>query len=508
MLTFIKKVQYFVVSGVIVGGLWALHATMQMPCSNKKVMSEGEPIEKITPKEQHASFDIDKIRSADNIQGIVIIGSGCAGLSAAVYGARNDLPTLVIKGNLPLGLLSQTTDVENWPGEKSILGPILMGNMLEQAEKNGVQLLDDVVESIDTTSWPYKVTTSGGHIISALTIIIATGAEPKRLGVEGEETYWGAGVTACAICDAAFFKGEDVVVVGGGDSAVEEATILARHAKKVTILIRKDQMRAAKKVQKHLKGYPNVFLHFNVEIKRILGDGSKVTGVELFDNKNNKTFEMPTAGVFLAVGHQPNSAIVEDVVTLDDNGYILMKDRSQATSKAGIFAAGDVEDSVYRQAIVAAGSGVRAALDATRFLTNVGFDNLLAAEINHKLFKKDALKKESIKPLSHVNSLPELEKILANTNKLVVVDFYTEECSSCKFMMPMFEELIEEKRESLVGVKVDAGIARDIATKYMVNKVPCFLIFKDGQQVGRYIKVTDKKGLGSFLEQFLNEAIK
>ena len=279
------------------------------------------------------------------------------------------MPTTVINGTMPGGLLTQTSFVENYSGVKKVIGEELMNTMVEQTLQAGAKILDDTVVSVDLSQWPFVIATDRGSIYRVLSLIVATGATPKKLEVPGEETHWGNGVSSCALCDALFFKGKDVFVVGGGDSAVEEAIQLAPHVKSVTILVRNQRMRAAQSMQQKLKGYPTIKPPlYSMQVTQVLGDETGVTGLELQNLTTNAKQVIPADGLFLAIGHHPNTDLFVDQLSLSDSGHIIIEGRTQATSVPGVFAAGDVEDDRYRQAIVAAGRGAAAAIDAVSWL--------------------------------------------------------------------------------------------------------------------------------------------
>ncbi len=332
------------------------------------------------------SIDIAQLEDKNNIIPIAIIGSGPAGLMAAVYGARESVHTVVIEGGTPGGLLTETERVDNWPGGIGLLGADIVNDVKKQALYFGAHFLSDTIESVNFNQWPYVLHTEEGKTLHALTVIIATGATPRRLGVPGEQAYWGRGVSSCALCDAPFYKDEEVFVVGGGDSAVEEALALASVAKKVTILVRKGRMRTAVSMHKRLKGYSNIAIRYNTEVQKMLGDDTGITGVELFNNKTGKITTESIGGVFLAIGHLPNSTIFHDYIETDQVGYIKLVGRSQATRLPGVFAVGDVADPIYRQAGVAAGHGIKAAIEAVKFLRNIGCSQSLMQEVSTHFF--------------------------------------------------------------------------------------------------------------------------
>ena len=296
---------------------------------------------------------------------VIILGSGPAGLTSAIYTTRADLKTLLIAGVKWGGQLQLTTLVENFPGfPEGIQGPDLMLAMRKQAERFGTEFIDEDFDSVDFSTQPFKVTVAG-KTHEGKAVIIATGAETKWLEVPGEKEKIGRGVSSCAPCDAVFFRGKNTIVVGGGDSAMEEATVLSKFADSVTIVHRKDSFRASEIMQKRVLENPKIKVLWNSEVKEIKGEG-KVEGVVLFNNKTNETSQMPIDGVFVAIGHIPNSGKFKDIET-DEAGFIKVHDNYK-TKKDGVFVAGDVHDSHYKQAVTAAGYGSAAALEAERWL--------------------------------------------------------------------------------------------------------------------------------------------
>lgn len=302
-------------------------------------------------------------------QKVIIMGSGPAGLTAAIYTARANLEPLVFEGLEAGGQLTLTTDVENFPGfPEGIQGPALMNAMRKQAERFGATCLRERIDSVDFSERPFKVV-SGDMTFEAETFIIASGASAKMLGIASEKLLLGRGVSTCATCDGFFYRDKEIIVVGGGDSAVEEGTFLTKFASRVNIVHRRDQLRASKIMQDRALKNPKVDFIWNSEIDEILGDVENgVTGVVLRNTKTGETTRKDIDGIFIAIGHTPNTSIFKGKLDMDELGYLITKDGSTETNVPGVFAAGDVKDNKYRQAITAAGSGCMAAIDAERFL--------------------------------------------------------------------------------------------------------------------------------------------
>lgn len=304
---------------------------------------------------------------------VLIIGSGPAGLSAAIYAARAALDPILLHGMQPGGQLTITTDVENYPGfANAIKGPWLMEQITKQAENVGTRIFYDYIEKIDLQVRPFVATSGSGNIYEADSVIICTGAQAKWLNLPSEQTFQGFGVSGCATCDGFFFKNKDVLVVGGGNTAVEEALYLTNFARKVTIIHRRDNLRAEKILQNRLFNNPKLSIVWNNIVTEIIGSDNpkSVTGVKLQNTDNGQINELSCDGVFIAIGHKPNTDLFNNQITLDNEGYIITKPDSTKTNIDGVFAAGDVQDKVFRQAVTAAGTGCMAALEAEKFLSS------------------------------------------------------------------------------------------------------------------------------------------
>ncbi len=300
---------------------------------------------------------------------VMIIGSGPAGYTAAIYAARAGLTPVLYTGGQPGGQLTTTNDVENFPGyPEGINGPQMMMDLQKQAERFGTKVNFGLVTSVDFSTYPLKVTVDEKDIVLAQTVIVATGASAKYLGIPSEELYANRGVSACAVCDGYFYRGREVAVVGAGDSAAEEATYLSKLCTKVHLIVRREEMRASKIMQQRVINTPNIEIHWNTETDEILGDDNGVNGVRLLNNKTGEKKVIPVQGFFLAIGHKPNTDVFKSQLEMDESGYVKVIPGTTKTNVEGVFAVGDVADRVYRQAITAAGSGCMGALDAEKFL--------------------------------------------------------------------------------------------------------------------------------------------
>lgn len=299
----------------------------------------------------------------------LIIGSGPAGYTAAIYAARADLKPVLYTGLLAGGQLTQTTEVENYPGyPDGIQGPAMMENFEKQATRLGTDVRFGYVTSVDFSSLPHKVIVDETKTILADTVIISTGASAKWLGLESEQKYNGFGVSACAVCDGFFFRQQDVAIVGAGDTAAEEATYLAKLCRKVYMLVRRDEFRASKAMMHRVMHTHNIEVIYNTEAKEIIGDGQVVTGVKVFNNKTSEEKILDVTGFFVAIGHHPNTELFKGWIDMNETGYIITEPGSTRTNIEGVFACGDAQDHVYRQAVTAAGTGCMAAIDAERYL--------------------------------------------------------------------------------------------------------------------------------------------
>lgn len=320
--------------------------------------------------------EVVSTESESDVHELIIIGSGPAGYTAAVYAARAQLKPVVFEGTQFGGALMTTTEVENYPGfREGIMGPDLMDQMREQAIRFGADLRTEDVDEVSLRG-PVKTVTVGSEVYRSRAVILAMGAAPRYLGVPGEDTLLGRGVSSCATCDGFFFKDQDIAVIGGGDSAMEEATFLTRFARSVTLIHRRDEFRASKIMLERAYADPKIHVLTNTKIIGVAGTDS-VTGLKLENAVTGESSQLPVTGMFVAVGHDPRSELVRELVDVDPDGYVLVRDRSTYTSLEGVFAAGDLVDRTYRQAVTAAGSGCAAAIDAERWLAETAHSQTL-----------------------------------------------------------------------------------------------------------------------------------
>ena len=307
---------------------------------------------------------------ADNSVDVLIIGSGPAGYTAAIYTSRAGLKTLLYKGDQPGGQLTITSDVENYPGyPDGVLGPQMMIDFENQASRFGAEIKSGMIKDVDFQADNLKATAEDGNVIETKTVIISTGASAKWLNLESEQRLNGKGVSACAVCDGFFFKNQVVAVVGGGDTAAEEALYLSKLTSEVHLIVRRDEMRASTIMQNRVLENKKINIHWNSEVKEVLGDDA-VSGIRIFNNISNEISNINLQGLFIAIGHKPNTDIFKDYLDMDENGYIKTIPGSSQTNIKGVFATGDAQDHIYRQAVTAAGSGCMGALDAERFISN------------------------------------------------------------------------------------------------------------------------------------------
>ncbi len=455
---------------------------------------------KSTHKSEHR-YTLKALEGKDNIVPFLVLGSGPASLSAALYGARTKIRTVVMRGNQPGGQLTTTSYVENWPGIPKELGREIMENFESQTAGFGAIIVSDVVMEIDFSDWPYKVTTEEGHILYAMAIMIGTGSTARRLSIPGEQEYWGRGVTTCAICDAPYHQGHKVVVIGGGDSAMEEALELSSYAQEVSVFVRGDALKASPSMIERVKDCNNVTVYFNKTLSEIKGDGKHVTSVMVNDLKTNTITEQPMQGVFLAIGHIPNTNLIKDVLACDKLGYLKLNQRTQETSLPGVFAAGDVSDPRYKQAGVAAGDGIKAGLDCMWWLTELGYNKQVQESLEPFFFDPAMQETSKVGQLITIDDLK--LAIKESGKKLMLLDFYTKHCPSCMHMMPVLEWASQKMAETVNFYKVDASLALDLVRYFKVPEVPHIVLLEEGKELDHYPNTMTRTELYTYLKKYL-----
>lgn len=335
-----------------------------------------------------ANLSISQLRDSDNLVPVVVIGTGPAGLSAALYTARAGFKTIVISGDQLGGSLMDVKFIENWPGRKKTTGMQAIEELQDQAKQFGANIIIDTVQKVDFSTWPYKIFTENEQELNALAVIIATGGTQKRLNIPGIDQYWGHGVGLCSLCEAPFNKGQDVAVIGGGDTAAERALQLAAYAKKIYMIARHPELDANATVQSYLKNNKNIEIRTNTSLVNITGNGTNVTGMTIMD-KNNKKEDIPVSAIYLSIGYKPNSQLFKEYLPIDQQGFIITDCCGQTTKLPGVFAAGNVaqSDADYGKASVALGSGVKAGIDTIKFLEKIGLTPQKTKEIEHKFYQ-------------------------------------------------------------------------------------------------------------------------
>lgn len=432
---------------------------------------------------------------------VAVIGSGPAGISAAMYTARAKMNTVVFTGHELGGELSQVKAIENLPGKQRMSGAEAMKDLYDQASHFGAIMLDEAIKSVDFSTWPFVLTTEDDRVFKALSIIIATGGVAKKLDMPGVEEYWGHGVGLCTICDAPFNKDQEVIVVGGDDTAAERALQLAAYAHKVTMLTKKSALDACETMQEYLGKNKNITILFNTELTAIRGNGESITHIECSNlAKNDPSFEIPAHAVYFSIGYKPSSAIFKKWLDTDDKGYIVLQGRSQKTSIPGIFAAGIIEDKEYGKAAVAQGNGVKAAIDAIRFLENKGLNAAAMQDLEKKFLNLNAEHHEEI-PL--VKNQEELDTYIQSTTHPLVVEFFSPQCPRCMHLAPVIKTLQAQMKDKLSFIKVDVTNAPELAQKFSIRGLPVFIIFNKGQELQRCKKITTREELRNCLHSWI-----
>ena len=413
----------------------------------------------------------------ENEYNVVILGGGIGALTSGIYLSRAGYKPLIIEGDLPGGLITQSHSVENWPGEIQITGNDLVNKIKDQAIKNGCTILSNEVIDVDFSKKPISITlkdlySNKTQKIKTSSCIIAMGTSSNYLNVKGEKDYWGRGVSNCAVCDGSFYKDKKVAIVGGGDAAVVEANYLSNLAKEVYIIVRKDKMRAKDKEKiKALGQRKNIKIIYNTNVTAINGDDINVTSVDVLDSKNRKSYKMPIDGLFLAIGSTPNSKVFQSKIKLDNSGYIKVFD-GLSTSVGGVYAIGDIIDPIYKQAITAAGDGAKAAISCQKYLE----ENSNQSQQNSVKLASDSSEVFSSRVVE-ITSLKEFEKELRSSNIPVIVDFYASWCRPCQRIAPLLENGAKSLSGKVKILKVNVDKLRELSSKYQIRSMPTIIVF-------------------------------
>lgn len=454
-----------------------------------------------------------------SIENLVIIGSGPAGYTAAIYAARANLKPIVFEGfqagGLPGGQLMTTTEVENFPGfPQGITGPKLMDQMKAQAERWGAELYTEDVTEVDLRQRPFIIR-SEEREVRTNSIVIATGATAKRLDLPSEHQFWSRGISACAICDGAtpIFHGAELAVIGGGDSAAEESIYLTKYGDQVNMLVRGETMRASKAMQDRVLSNPKINVHWNTEVVDVFGGDHHMEGLKIRNTKTGEESELHVKGLFYAVGHTPNTSLFKGQLELDDVGYVVTKPGSVETSVEGVYAAGDVQDHEYRQAITAAGTGCMAAMLAERWLSSTGliqeFHQKPGAannELNHEpVQKKTEAELEAgfdLNVLRHEGGYA-LRKLFHESDRLLVVKYVSPNCGPCHTLKPILNKVIEEFDGKVHLIEVDIEQDRDIAETAGVTGTPTIQFFKNKELLNESKGIKPKSQYRQLIESHL-----
>ncbi|BAZ79040.1 thioredoxin-disulfide reductase [Sphaerospermopsis kisseleviana] len=449
----------------------------------------------------------------NTVENLVIIGSGPAGYTAAIYAGRANLKPVVFEGfqagGLPGGQLMTTTEVENFPGfPQGITGPDLMDNMKAQAERWGAELYTEDVISVDLSQRPFTIR-SQEREVKAHSLIIATGATAKRLGLPSEHQFWSRGISACAICDGAtpIFRGAELAVIGAGDSAAEEAIYLTKYGSLVHLLVRSDKMRASKAMQDRVLSNPKIKVHWHTEAVDVIGKGN-MTGVQVINKQTGEESTIPAKGLFYAIGHKPNTELFQGLLELDEVGYIITKHGGVETSLEGVFAAGDVQDHEFRQAITAAGTGCMAAMLAERWLSSKNLihefhQTQIEGTTPHPETQKAETAAEFNLQATRHNGGYALRKLFHESDRLLLVKYVSPGCGPCHTLKPILNKVVDEFDGKIHFVEVDIDQDRDIAENAGIIGTPTVQIFKNKELVKEVKGVKQKSEYRQLIESNL-----
>ncbi len=464
----------------------------------------------------------ENIVMANQIENVVIIGSGPAGYTAAIYAARANLKPVLFEGlqagGVPGGQLMTTTEVENFPGfPEGITGPELMARMKAQAERWGTECYTEDVIEVDLSQRPFTVR-SDEREIKTHSIIIATGATAKRLGLPSEKIYWNKGISACGICDGAspLFSQQDLIVIGGGDSAAEEAVYLTKYGTRIHLLVRRGELRASKAMQDRVLNNPKITVHWHTEAVDVFGENDLMTGIKVRNNQTGEETDIAAKGLFYAIGHRPNTSLFKGQIELDEVGYITVKPGTVETSVSGVYAAGDVQDHEYRQAISAAGTGCMAALSAERWLSEhnliTEYSQLSSQETPAETTSDSPVEIETeatfdINATRHFGGYA-LRKLFHESDRLLVVKYISPTCGPCKTLKPILNKVVDEYEGQIHFVEIDIAADPEIAQMGQVIGTPTIQFFCDRELLEEVKGVKQKSEYRQIIENYLPAGVK
>lgn len=445
-------------------------------------------------------YKVEDALGKSNILPVAIIGSGPAGLSAAVYTSRAKLKTIVFTGHEHGGQLAHVKHIENWPGKEKMTGSHIMNDLQKQAQSFGTHIINQAIKKINFT-WPFELISDDGTSFHALSLIIATGSTTKKPAIEGFEKYWLKGISTCALCDGPFNAGQDVLVVGGGESGAELARQVAVYAKKVTLITQEPSLTACATVQDQLKACKNIEILTNTQLIGVDGNEQTITHAQLKAMPTGTLQKLPINALYLGIGYVPNTELFKQSLKTDKEGYIIVQGRSQRTSIPGICAAGSVEEKGYGKAGIAAGNGMKAAVDTWHFLEALGVNDQVLQKLEPFFYKTTKTQPSVIKT---IQSLEEFNEIIEKTPQGVIIDFFSPYCPSCTYVLSLLEKIAASNRD-LLFYTVNVHKTPTIAQKLGINTIPTLSVFYKGKEQKRYQHLATAQDLAESLALIARE---
>ncbi len=444
--------------------------------------------------DQPSQFDLSQIEGIENLVAVAVIGAGVAGASASMASSRAGFKTALI-GNSAKSLINSAHLIENWPGRPKTTGKDVMGDLISQSKYFGTIIVSQDAQEIDVDSWPYAITLDDGQVIHALSIILTMGGSQRKPEIKGVKEYFGKGVGECTICDGPFEKGRTVAVVGSGDTAVDMALQVSKFAKKVYILHKDAQMHAAQAGQDALAKQSNIEILANIAVLGIEGNGKRVTNIDVQDLTTGEISQMPMDSIYFAIGFKPNSDLVKHALDIDKDGYVIVEPDTMATSIPLVYAAGNIEDTLYHKGTTSSGRAMQAALQVIEELEKMGIGKQAIAKLKGQFYEPKKAQPTSAH-IKHAKTLSDL-KLDMQQNPVVVVDFYSPQCPHCQALSPVLDNLPANIKNNVI--KVNVLESNSLADHYNIQKLPTLVIFKKGQETKRESGITDMNRLMSFI---------